>query len=355
MQEMLVSSIVGLVIGVILEEPIKKNWIKVCKIVKKILNRKKKIEDSRFFTLGKKVTEFFIYDGDGVDWLAPNNIETFIDYNYITMPKDLEILVNKIEEEQNDLKLNNSTDYCWNGPLMTLNKIVIGRTEQSEHMKVRLTFSESNYYTFIALNKNLDKVLSNGQTIRSKYLKGHPLEVPFKPLSNGFGVAIVVITSDNKVILTRRSIDSGIRPNELDISIVEAIHMPTDAGGNGSHKGPDLYKTAIRGAKEELGLNVGVEDVKLLCYGVDYKYYQWNMLGIIESNSNSTQIMSNRTRGISGKWELDNLQFYNFEIKEIMNIIKNESIWDTGKAALYMALVHRYGKERVDKVANKIK
>lgn len=355
MLDMLVSGVVGLLIGLILEEPIKRLGLSFLRGLKKFWNRNKKISDPRFFTLGKQITEFFICDGDGIDYLAPNNIETFIEHTPIEMPEELKGLVAKVEEEQNKLKLENSPDYCWNGTLMTLNKIIVGRTEQWEHMKVRFAFCESNYYTFIALNKNLDRLLPSGETIRSKYLKGQALKDPFTSLANGFGVAIVVITSDNKVILTRRSVDSGVRPNELDISVVEAVNMPMDAGGSGSYKGPDLYKTAIRGAEEELGLNVGLEDVKLLSYGVDYKYYQWNVLGIIESKYKSTEIMANRTRGISGKWEVDNLQFYNFEIKEIMNIIKKEAMWDTGKVALYLALVNRYGKNRVDKIANKVK
>ena len=61
------------------------------------------------------------------------------------------------------------------------------------------------------------------------------------------------------IVLTRRRHDTGIRPNELDVSVVEAIDPVSRCvqtipyGVENKHKTIDLYKAAFRGLKEELG------------------------------------------------------------------------------------------------------
>lgn len=355
MLEILVGGVMGVVLTITLEEPLRRLKTNTERKVKSVIYKNKLLEKSDFFKIGNHMTKFYICDGNGIDYLNRDNIETFVEDENINMPSDLSDLIENVEEEQNILYSNNSSEYCWNGPLMSLKKHVITRTKQYENMRVRLTFSPSNYYTFIALNRNLDKNLIDGETIRSKYISNQPLDKPIVQLANGFGVAIVLITSDNKVILTKRSNSSGVRPGELDVSVVEAVHMPSDMGAGGSLKGPDLYKTATRGIEEEIGINIDTQNIKLLGYGVDYQYYQWNMIGIAECNFTKDYIIDNRTRGISGKWELENIEFYEFKPREILNLVKNKDMWDTAKVALYWALVNRYGKNEVDGTLRELK
>ncbi|GGJ74565.1 hypothetical protein GGR02_000674 [Anoxybacillus voinovskiensis] len=93
-----------------------------------------------------------------------------------------------------------------------------------------------------------------------------------------------------------------MRPGELDIGIVEAVHPHQDRDPIG--QGPDLFSTAIRGGKEELGIEISKNDVKFLGFGVDEQYYQWNIIGFVQCHETIEEIVSQRTRGISGKWEI---------------------------------------------------
>jgi hypothetical protein len=115
-----------------------------------------------------------------------------------------------------------------------------------------------------------------------------------------------------------------------------------------------LFSTAVRGAKEELGLTVSKNDVKFLGFGVDEQYYQWNIIGLLQCKETTEEILEQRSRGISGKWELEQLVFVPFKIEPILKIIKEEKMWSTAKVALYWSLVFEYSKRMVDKQVNKM-
>src|SRR5690625_5343640 len=85
----------------------------------------------------------------------------------------------------------------------------MGRDEETEEPTVVFTFHQTDYYTFLATNANLNKTLPSGKTIKEKYVPFDNLDnvVPF--LANGFGIVLVLITSDEHIILTKRSSMSG--------------------------------------------------------------------------------------------------------------------------------------------------
>src|SRR5699024_5615862 len=93
-------------------------------------------------------------------------------------------------------------DYKWNGPLYGLAKYRNSRTADQKEMTVLFTFYITDYFTFLATNMQLDKKLQSGETIREKYIPSNELETVQPFLANRFGVVLVVITSDENVILT---------------------------------------------------------------------------------------------------------------------------------------------------------
>ena len=351
MIDALIGGIVGLLLGVIFEDPLKSLWRVVTRFFKRLFVKAKDIQDPHYFTLGSEVTSFVVCDGDGEMNYALENIETRLTASKPILDPDLQSLKNEIESIEKE-NLLNGEKHSWNGPLYTLEKHMVLRTHTNEDMKVVFTFTPGDYYTFKALNTNLDYILPDGESIRHKYLANASPKKPIVQLANGFGVALVVITSDGQTILTKRSPDSGVRPDELDIGIVEAVHPSQDRGASG--QGPDFFKTAIRGAKEELGITVREQDIRLLGYGVDEEYYQWNIIGIVYCNESSEDIVQNRSRGISGKWELENLRFIPFKIDPVLQIMKNEKMWSTAKIALYWGLIHDHTRSSVDTKVKRI-
>jgi hypothetical protein len=351
MIDALIGGFIGLIMGVIFEDPLKEGWRKLIKTIKRLFVKPKDIQDPFYFSLGNHVTSFIVCDGDGEMTYAPENIETRLNNTFLSLPDDLNSLKKQIEKIE-ETKKQNGESHSWNGPLFSLEKYSILRTNINEDMKVIFSFVPSDYYTFKALNTNLEQQLPSGSTIREAYLKNATAKQPVVALANGFGVAVVVVTADGQTILTRRSDDSGVRPGELDIGIVEAVHPSQDREPTG--QGPDLFSTAVRGAKEELGLTVSKNDVKFLGFGVDEQYYQWNIIGLLQCKETTEEILEQRSRGISGKWELEQLVFVPFKIEPILKIIKEEKMWSTAKVALYWSLVFEYSKRMVDKQVNKM-
>ena len=47
--------------------------------------------------------------------------------------------------------------------------------------------------------------------------------MPF--LATGFGIAVVIITGDEKLLLVRRHDNLGARAGKLDVSVVEGIYL----------------------------------------------------------------------------------------------------------------------------------
>lgn len=351
MTDALIGGIVGLLLGVIFEDPLKDMWRAITRFFRRLFVKQKDVQDPYYFSLGSEMTSFVVCDGDGEMTFAPENIETRLTSTKPAFEEDLQELKNEIERIQEE-NLQNGESHSWNGPLFALEKHMILRTNINEDMKAVFTFTPSDYYTFKAINTNLDKMLPNGQTIKEKYLAHANHKRPIVQIANGFGVALVVVTADGQTILTKRSPESGVRPDELDIGIVEAVHPSQDRHASG--QGPDFYKTSIRGAKEELGLTVSEQDIKLLGYGVDEEYYQWNIIGILYCKETSEEIVQNRSRGISGKWELEDLRFVPFKINQILKILKEEKMWSTAKIALYWGLIHDHTRSSVDARVRKV-
>jgi len=83
-------------------------------------------------------------------------------------------------------------------------------------------------------------------------------------LANGFGVVLIIITNHQKIILSRRSDRSGVRPREIDVSVVEALPNNPILDRSTKQFAPDLYHAAIRSAQEELGIELVQDDIFLV-------------------------------------------------------------------------------------------
>jgi hypothetical protein len=219
-------------------------------------------------------------------------------------------------------------------------------------MTVLFNFFKTDYFTFLATNMQLNKKLDSGKRIGEEYIPFEQLENVQPILANGFGIVLVVITSDENIILTQRTGISGARGNEMDISVVEGVHPLLDR--HSINDGPDLFNTAVRGANEELGIIINKDIIKFLGYGIDLDFYQWNMIGYAHVPQTAKEIQDIRSRGTSGKWENTLLIFKNFSSKNIAELIVNENMWSTAKVALYWTAVRELGKNNIDRAFNNI-
>ena len=85
----------------------------------------------------------------------------------------------------------------------------------------------------------------------------------------------------------------------MGVSVVEVIAPYQDAvensnGDNEEHHSSNtinLYKAAIRGLKQELGIVASPDQIHHLGFEVDLEYYQWNIIGTVQTEFTSSQII----------------------------------------------------------------
>jgi len=357
--EILISSIVGgiigLLIGVILEKSLLSAKEKAISKIRRIFYKKSFYQPTpTLFRLGSVDISWLVYDGDGEMEYRPDSIKCIVKQMPIPLPQEVIQLWHDIEKRENE-KREKGYPYLWNGPLYALERATIGRSTHNEDMEVIFTFRPTDYYTFQATVMSLDKNLLQAPanlTLRQKYLKGHNFLEPIPFLANGFGVSLIIISKDKKLLLTVRTETTGIRPGELDVSVVEGIHPVRDQSA--IDPGPDLYRTAIFGAREELGIELSKEAITFLGFGVDTEYYQWNIIGVATIYEKAIDALESRTRGTGGKWETKQIEIVDSDPQIIFKYLKNRKIWSTGLLTIYWTLVHEYGRKRVESIVKTI-
>ncbi|MFC4321992.1 hypothetical protein [Litchfieldia salsa] len=347
----LIGAIVGLIFSVIFDEGLRNFKRKIVRSYKRLFREKNEFK-SHLFTIEGTPTTFYVIDGDGQFDFKPENIECRVVHDQVQLPSEIEAIKQEITDRETENELN-GLDHKWNGPLYGLAKFRHSRTADKEDMTVLFNFFKTDYFTFLATNLQLNRKLESGKTIGEEYIPYQQLEKVEPILANGFGIGLVVITSDENIILTKRTEISGPRGSEMDISVVEGVHPLLDR--HSVNDGPDLFNTAVRGANEELGIIINKDLIKFLGYGIDLDFYQWNMLGYAHVPQTAKEIQDIRSRGTSGKWENTFLVFKNFTAKEVADIIVNGEVWSTGKVALYWTAVRELGKNNIDRALAKTK
>ena len=103
-----------------------------------------------------------------------------------------------------------------------------------------------------------------------------------------------------------------------------------------------------------MGVEISQSDIKFLGFGVDMDYYQWGVLGVVYVDRTANEILKDLTRGAKGKWENREVQPIDSDPRTVFEYLKGKKIWSTGLVTIYWALVHKYGKNRVEASAKEV-
>jgi len=341
-------------LGTFATRPLVSMMLRFGRSLRQVFRRKTPLPLPEAFALGSGKTSYVIIDGDGQMAYTPETLICYVKGEKVGLPTDVMKLYNEMKTTEEEKKVK-GLQYRWNGPLYALDSFQIERTVPYENPQLTLGLRTTDYYAFMATVLSLDKNLIDppaSLTLRDRYLAGHDPSEPIPFLANGFGVALVIITKDGKMILSRRQATLSARPDELDVSVVEGVHPAHDR--HNDHPGPDLYRTAIRGAMEELGVTLLRSDVVFLGFGVDMEYYQWGVIGMAEITETAQQVLARRTRGTAGKWETRTFELVDAVPQTAFEYLKNHKMWGTGKVAIYWALARRCGKKQVDAAVRQV-
>lgn len=348
----LIGAFFGLVLSVVFDDFLRNVKRNIKRKWKRIFAPKIN-QGSIYFTLNDKSTDFYVLDGDGVIEFNEGDIECRYKKETVTLPEGIKELRQEVEAKELKRK-EAGEDYRWNGVLYGLSKYRMSREGFREVPHVLFNFHQTDYYTFLATNTQLDRSLPNGKTIRETYIPYTNLDKVQPILANGFGVVIVVITEDERVVLTRRTEFAGARAGELDVSVVEGVQPELDE--DSKSEGPDLFRAATRGIDEELGIHINESAISFLGYGIDTKYYQWNMIGYVQAHGiTANDIEVARGKGASGKWENKEVEYITLTPANIAKVLMEEAMWDTAKVALYWTGVNQLGKRQLEKALKKYK
>lgn len=297
--------------------------------------------------LGYLTTNWIDKQGKGLEVFDRSNVQIRLVDEMVNLPEKYSDVLRIVELEAESDRLNGKRSIA-NGDLLTLSSVEIGRSENDEFFLTSLEFKRSKYFSFFA-----SKISPDGKVLMKEDLADWSIDQPpIEHLSTGFGCAILVFTKDNYVIFTKRS-NVRVRENEFDVSVVEGMHALNDT--QNFTKVPDLWDFCARGIEQEIGIKVQSTDIKIVSIGVDIEYYQWNILGYLDSSFTKNELMAEINRKAKDAcYEFSKFIAVKAIPREILTYVKNNKMWSCGIATVVYSLCNKYGQGSIFKLCDEI-
>lgn len=180
----------------------------------------------------------------------------------------------QLEKSVRNWNLATRSKFIFNGRKLALTSYSV-KERFGKRPSIVLGFSENDYVTQRAVSDVFCLLPENEQ---SKVLKNHRFS-PSKFFSRSFGVSLCVISSDNKIVLVRRSHLVSVNANLITCAVSEGMDMDDVRFGR-----PCIFKNAIRGIKEELGiiLDDSSECVRITALALNEERYEWLAMGYVD-------------------------------------------------------------------------
>lgn len=315
--------------------------------------------------LGSRTTSVHLIEGDGESVFEPNQVTVHLRETTADLPEVVLAAKKLMSRRLNgQAPVRGSTVAPWNSrTLVALSSYRSSRSGTDESVSLHLETTRTDYATFAATVLNLDQGFVHEDkpgrrvpvVLRHLYFptRSHvdaAVRRPVPFLANGLGVLLLLFTDDNKVILTRRRDSSFARPGERDVSVVEGVHTTHDAIGGGRL---DVVTSATRGCREELGLDVTRNDVRLLALAVDMKFYQWSFFGLVEARCSAHEVLQRHSLHAKDRWE-GKLEVLAAEPAVVLERLKADEAWDSALVCAYLAFCSRVGFSATRKAAQQV-
>ncbi|SDG26154.1 helix-turn-helix transcriptional regulator [Rhodobacter capsulatus] len=285
--------------------------------------------------LGGRRTLWLQYDTASEERYDPTTTIARVVPDEPVLPPGFVKIRSEIERQNERFKLDRSLGKPYfDGPSFCLKRYSIERTDDGNERKtVSWEVSRSRY----ANNKTAKS--GAAANLRRKALKSFEfLDQPIEWLSIGLGVSLVVYTKDRKsFIAARRSDNEQFRRREWDISVVEGINPVKDTRAADANL-VYIYDAARRAVQAELGFSVSEGQIKIVGFGVDLEYYQWNFVGYVDSGLTYQEVES--------YWAMADEKEETIRLKEVPNeplaaatFLRENLIWSCGMATLFISTI----------------
>jgi hypothetical protein len=281
--------------------------------------------DNEIYNVGGSRVPCVILEGSPSEAVRPGNLTAVLAEQPLVLPDDLASLVSSLRRRQEQIAAVRGQPTYFNGPMVALEGWSRGRTRELEDTVLALRFVPTDYYTFLATAMSLNELIdldSGPATVRDVYVSGRDYRNPNPVIATSFGINIALVTSDHFLILVRRGTSVSNYAGRVAVPIGESVHPVLDGVG-GRHL--DLFNTAIRGAREELNLEVSQADINLYSLHIDTNWYFYCLSGAIFSSQFSRDdVIAHRSTGSKDKWESADVIPIRFDPLSVARYVRDE-------------------------------
>lgn len=264
-------------------------------------------------------------------------------------PLDIDTLEKSIVHERDELERD---PRAWNARRFVLRRAIVTRVGDDERPALELGFGVSDYATKLVVSREWEAMRSGAEGRRPLVEK--ELRHVQAGLSHTFAVNLTIETADHSIILTRRSALANQAHGLQHISMNEGMAVED----SDDHGFPDPYATAIRGVREELGVDLAAFRDRIVLHALilDVTRYEWAFVGHVDLRDTAlTDAVFRMHRGVgisSDSWETDELRFLPWNAGSAAELLTSDEDW-VGHGYLNLALsaIHRFPRSRAHLLA----
>lgn len=245
----------------------------------------------------------------------------------------------------------------FNGSKLALKALRLSRSGGDRSPKVHLDFCRSEY----RLQRAVETIYAGLPAMEREAICSDPFKVN-STFSNTFGVSLAIVTSDAKLLVSRRSSSVGPEKAKIIFGLAEGMT------GNDLRdlSIPDPWMTGSRSLSREFGLVARTSrmlPIRFFALCLNQHLYQYNFYGICDLREDGFEfatadhVVKNYGTGRPvDKFETAKIDFLKFNVDDVLSFIKDNrpSITDYAVVTAIYALASEPTNywDRIDRLAN---
>ena len=250
-----------------------------------------------------------------------------------------------------------------NNPTVALKRLAFARPGDDECQRVEMFFKQSEYVHHRAMRK-----IWMSLSVQQKQ-DAIPNKADVNPFfSNTFGLHVAILTNEGPgkpqyFVFPQRAKRAGMSaPGAFTCGAVESASTP-DIQGEDRSRTVNLVNTAVRGLKEELGLELSGTDTEAVCLTTIYlktDTHEWGLCGFVDLTDDRIQpehrisadnLKDRFSSGPKDKFEHQTLTFVKFTLEDMVDFVfeNHDNFASSAKLVVVKVLQAFFGWSKVQR------